>query len=157
MNTNSPYFYRQNKPTWSSVFNSVDRQIESLFAGLPSLLDFGTPGRVAQGAPLSGVRWYENDTAYLARLDLPGVEPGAIQLTLEEGRLQLEAARTVATGAKAGEEASARQSYRFSIAVPEGVDAEQVSARSDKGVLSITLPKVAKAQPRRIEIAAPVA
>ncbi len=157
MNSNSPYLYRQNKPTWSSVFNSVDRQIESLFAGLPSLLDFGAPARSAQGAPLSGVRWYENDTAYLARLDLPGVEPDAIQLTLEEGRLQLEAARTGMAGAKDGDQAGSQQRYRFSIAVPDGVDVEQVSARSDKGVLSITLPKVAKAQPRRIEIAAPVA
>jgi HSP20 family protein len=93
-------------------------------------------------------------------VDLPGVEPEKVDITLEDGVLSLsgerepEAPRTD-DGAETRtriERGHGRFFRRFVL--PETVDAERVQASGRHGVLAITIPKQAKAQPRRIKVAA---
>lgn len=90
-------------------------------------------------------------------VDLPGVPADQVEITLEAGVLTLAGERG---GFRSGESAlhSRRERgtgrfYRRFI-LPDMVDAERVKARERDGVLEVTIPKHAKAQPRKIEVAA---
>jgi len=92
-------------------------------------------------------------------VDVPGVDPDKVELTLEGGVLTLSGQRHDAVTSNR-EEAQYRRSERGQghfyrrFVLPETVDSDKVNANGKNGVLTITVPKQAKAQPRRIQIAA---
>jgi HSP20 family protein len=90
-------------------------------------------------------------------VDLPGVDPSTVDLTLDNGILTLSGERPQ-PARKDGEEAQGRrverghgQFYRRFV-LPDTVDSEKVNATGSHGVLTVTIPKQAKAMPRRIQI-----
>ena len=92
-------------------------------------------------------------------VDLPGIEPKDVDITLENGVLTISGER-FAQAEKADENVVRRRTergwgrfYRRFI-LPESVDAEKVKATGRNGVLEILIPKQAKALPRKIEVAA---
>ena len=93
-------------------------------------------------------------------VDLPGVEPKSVELTLEGGILTLSGDRVDQNLSKRGEDAqylrTERGQGRFHrrFVLPDTADGEKVNATGKNGVLTVTIPKQAKAMPRRIQIAA---
>ncbi len=95
-------------------------------------------------------------------VDLPGVDPDKVDITLEDGVLSLSGERDAQAPRPAGTEGSetrmrlerGRGRFYRRFVLPETVDAERVQAKGRHGVLEITIPKQAKAQPRRIKVAA---
>jgi len=92
-------------------------------------------------------------------VDVPGVEPSSVELTLDNGVLTLSGER-VHRGSKGDGELQSRriersqgQFYRRFV-LPDTVDSEKVNATGKDGVLTVTIPKQAKAMPRRIQIGA---
>jgi HSP20 family protein len=92
-------------------------------------------------------------------VDLPGVEPNTVELTLDRGVLTLAGDRTD-RGGNGHQEAvqfqrSERGQGRFHrrFVLPDTVDGEKVNATGKNGVLTVTIPKQPKALPRRIQIA----
>lgn len=100
----------------------------------------------------------EYDNHFKLFVDLPGVKPDQVELTLENGMLTIEGQRagTIDEGNEPSRRRIERGAGRFHrrFVLPRTVDQEQVRATSHDGVLEIEIPKQAKAQPRRIEIAA---
>jgi len=102
----------------------------------------------------------EHPDRFELAVDLPGVDPDKVEVTLEDGVLSLSGER--APSAKRSgeqEETRARIERRYGrfyrrFVLPEMVDAERVQASGRNGVLEITIPKQPKALPRRIKIAA---
>lgn len=101
----------------------------------------------------------EFDDRFQLFIDVPGVDPKDVEITLDNGVLIISGER-FAQAAKEGETLVARRQergkgrfYRRFI-LPDTVDAEKVKATDRHGVLEISIPKQAKAQPRRIEVAA---
>lgn len=98
---------------------------------------------------------HETDEEFVLRMDLPGFEHEDIELTVEKNILTV-------SGRRAAEEVEEetnfhlreRSSERFSrsFALPRSVEADEVQARFANGVLTVHLPKVAEAKPRRIEV-----
>jgi len=92
-------------------------------------------------------------------VDVPGVEPGKVDLTLEGGVLTLSGERTDQPPNRREEpqyqrtERGLGRFYRRFV-LPETVDGDKVNATGKNGVLTVTIPKHAKSMPRRIEIAA---
>ena len=90
-------------------------------------------------------------------VDLPGVSAKEVQITLEADVLTLAGERVAVRATdemlNARRERGTGRFYRRFI-LPDTVDAERVNARERNGVLEITIPKHAKALPRRIEVAA---
>jgi len=92
-------------------------------------------------------------------IDVPGVDPKDVDITLESGVLTITGERFV-QAEKEDEKIVRRRTERGAgrfyrrFLLPESVDAEKVRAADRHGVLEITIPKQAKAQPRRIEVAA---
>jgi len=91
-------------------------------------------------------------------VDVPGVDPNSVELTLEEGVLTLSGER-VQKGSKADGEPQYRRTERSQgqfyrrFVLPDTVDSDKVNAAGKDGVLTVTIPKKAKAMPRRIQIA----
>ena len=101
----------------------------------------------------------EFDDKFQLYVDVPGVEPKDVEITLESGVLTITGERFKQAGKEAEnvihrrtERGSGRFYRRFIL--PDTVDAERVKATDRHGVLEILIPKQAKAQPRRIEVAA---
>lgn len=92
-------------------------------------------------------------------VDLPGVDPKEVDITLESGVLTITGERFM-QAEKAEEKVIRRRAERGTgrfyrrFILPETVDAEKVKAVDRHGVLEILIPKQAKAMPRRIEVAA---
>ncbi|MDQ8202749.1 Hsp20/alpha crystallin family protein [Pelagicoccus sp. SDUM812003] len=149
MNYLSPYAHRLNNASLANGFASFDKQFETLFADLPKLFDFSKEELLGATNPTIATRWYENDDAYIVRLDLPGVKRGDIDLTVEDGQVGVAAKRKFAG---AGEENENAFEYRKQLDLPEQVNAEKIRASYENGVLSLTLPKAEKAKPRRIDV-----
>lgn len=93
-------------------------------------------------------------------VDVPGVDPGKVELTLEHGVLTLSGDRTDTATPKRGEHPQHRRTERGQgrfyrrFVLPDTADSENVKATGKNGVLTVTIPKQAKALPRRIHVAA---
>ena len=136
---------------------------------------FGAPSRPSDDerdsavwAPRADVA--ETDAAYLVSLDLPGIPREHVTLTLDDGELRISGERrplaetTSATSDDGGEAGDAREAAQYhrverrygkffrSFRFKSDLDADGVSARFEHGVLTVTIPKAAERQPRRIEI-----
>jgi HSP20 family protein len=97
----------------------------------------------------------ERKDAYLVMAELPGVEPDDFQITMEDGLLTIQGERQFA------QESSEQQfhrverrygAFRRSITLPAQVQADQIEASFDNGVLEIVVPKAEEAKPKRIQV-----
>jgi HSP20 family protein len=100
---------------------------------------------------------HEEAGRFVVRADLPGVKPTDINVTAEKGVLTLRGERSFEKrDADDHYSRVERVSGKFvrSFTLPENVASEQITAQFKDGVLELTIPKVAKAEPRRIEVLA---
>jgi HSP20 family protein len=101
----------------------------------------------------------EFDDKFQLFIDVPGVDPKDVEITLEAGVLTITGER-FAQAEMADENVVSRRAERGTgrfyrrFILPETVDADKVKAMDRHGVLEIMIPKQAKAQPRRIKVAA---
>ncbi|MDQ7802751.1 Hsp20/alpha crystallin family protein [Amycolatopsis sp. A133] len=87
--------------------------------------------------------------------DLPGVDPGAVELDVERNVLTVKAERRpLPTGDDVRMHVSERRLGVFSrqLFLGDTLDTEHITASYDAGVLTVRIPVVEKAKPRRIEI-----
>jgi len=91
---------------------------------------------------------------YLLNADLPGVDPGSIDLDLDGNLLTIRAERTAADHEGAQWIAQERRSgsYVRQFTLGEGLDTEHISASYDNGVLSLVIPVSERAKPRKIQL-----
>lgn len=112
----------------------------------------------ATAAWIPSVDIHEYTDRFELYVDLPGVDPGRVELTLDGGILTLSGERNELAPGKAGDEAQARRTERGHghfhrrFVLPDTADGEKVNASGKNGVLTVTIPKQVKAMPRRIQI-----
>jgi HSP20 family protein len=97
----------------------------------------------------------ERKDAYLVTVELPGVEADDLEITMEDGLLTIQGERQFT--AESSEEQFHRierryGAFRRSITLPAQVQAEQIQASFDNGVLQIVVPKMEEAKPKRIQV-----
>jgi HSP20 family protein len=91
---------------------------------------------------------------YVLTADLPGVDPGSIDIDLDGHLLTIRAERTAAAHEGAQWIAQERRtgSYVRQFTLGDGVDTERISATYDHGVLSLVVPLSERARPRKIRV-----
>lgn len=103
--------------------------------------------------PKADVR--ETDEAFWLRIDVPGVRPEDVNLWCENGSLHL---RCKCAPRHAGKRALWWEydvgDYARSFALGESLDGSTVEAHLAAGVLTVRLPKVEAARPKRIPVRA---
>ena len=100
---------------------------------------------------------HEEPRHFVVRADLPGVTPKDIEITAEKGVLALRGARQFEQKSDDGHYSRIeRVSGKFvrTFTLPENVATDQINAKFKDGVLELTIPKIAKPEPRRIEVQA---
>lgn len=120
---------------------------------------FSTPHTTAAdtGAWLPPVDIHEGDTEFLLQVDLPGVDPKAVEVTADQGVLTIrgrreETRRDARDGYRRIERVSGEFQRRFSL--PEAADTQNIKAKVVNGVMEVSIPKVAQVQPHRITVEA---
>jgi HSP20 family protein len=97
----------------------------------------------------------ENKDGYTFKADVPGVKAADLDITTTGNRLQISGKRESETEKKTDTiYAYERQygSFTRSFTLPEGADLEHTRSDLKDGVLTLVIPKVAAAQPKRIAI-----
>ena len=133
-----PAFGLPARSPWVGLEGEIDRLFES------ALSDFVTP---AYGNRFPVDLYEDKDHTYV-RAELPGVNRDDLNVEMVEGYLTISATRK--TKGPEGEESFA---FSRSVAIPDEVHADQVSAAYENGVLTVTLPKKEEAKPRKISVA----
>lgn len=95
------------------------------------------------------------DDHYVLTADLPGVDPGSVDVSVDNGTLTLTAHRSARSEDAVQWLASERffGTYRRQLSLGEGVDPSKITATYENGVLTVTIPLAERAKPRRIEVA----
>jgi HSP20 family protein len=88
------------------------------------------------------------------RFDLPGVDADSIDVTVDRGVLTVSAKRTAETAED--EKLITRErvtgSFTRRLSLGDNLDSDKVEAAFAEGVLTVRLPLLATAQPRKVEI-----
>jgi HSP20 family protein len=123
-------------------FRDFDRQLAEQMAGLRA-----APRSVPMDA-------YRRKDQFVIHLDLPGVDPDAIELTVEQNVLTIKAERRFEL--EEGDELVISErpqgSYARQLLVGESLDTDRLEADYDQGVLTLRIPVAEAAKPRRVEI-----
>jgi HSP20 family protein len=106
------------------------------------------------GAPLTTAA---DSGAWLPPVDMPGVDPKAVEITTDQGVLTIRGQRADSRkesreGFRRVERISGEFQRRFSL--PETADAQNIKAKVANGVLEVSIPKLAQVQPLKIQVEA---
>lgn len=129
-------------------FRDVDRLFQQLLGS--------QNGGRAVGVPLAmPMDAYRKDDSFLIRLDLPGVAPESIDLTVEENVLTVKADRTPPPTSEGIEPVVSERPYGTftrQVFLGTNLDTEHIQAEYEAGVLTLVIPVAEHAKPRRIEV-----
>lgn len=104
--------------------------------------------------PVMPMDAYRRNGDFVVHFDLPGIDPGTIDLTVEKNVLTVAAERRFAK--QEGDEitVSERPQGRFSrqLFLGESLDPDRIKANYDQGVLTLHIPIAERAKPRKVEI-----
>ena len=133
----------------------LDRLFERFFEVPKDLAREGLSSLTAWGP---SVDVSESDKAITIKAEVPGVDPSDIEVTLSGQTLTISGEKQESIETK--EENWHRSERRFgsfqrSVTLPTSVDAENVSAKHEHGVLIIRLGKSKSAVPKRIAVRGP--
>ncbi|GAA5065487.1 HSP20 family protein [Thermocatellispora tengchongensis] len=133
--------------TIDPFFQEFERQFDRLARSA-----FGAAGGTGAGVmPMDGVR---RDGDVLLRFDLPGIDPDSIEVTVDRGVLSVSARREEQVGEQ--ERPFVRErvmgSFTRRVYLSEHLDSERIEADYSNGVLSVRIPVLERARPRKVEI-----
>ena len=134
-----------------SLINQLNDEMNRMFAMNASQDDVTANA----GDWLPAVDIIEDDTNYTIHADIPGVKPEEVEIEVESGVLTLkgkreETKKNEKEGYKRIERVSGTFFRRFSL--PETVNADDIKAKTQHGVLEVIIPKRAKPEPKRIQV-----
>lgn len=98
---------------------------------------------------------YKVEDHYVLTADLPGVDPGSVDVSVDNGTLTLTAHRSSRSEDSVQWLAGERffGTYRRQLSLGDGIDTTKISATYENGVLTVTIPLAERAKARRIDVA----
>jgi HSP20 family protein len=125
-------------------FRELDRLTQQLFTGN------GSAARPV-AMPMDA---YRDGETFVVHFDLPGVDPGSIDLDVERNVLTVRAERKPAQPESVEMVAAERPRGTFTrqLFLGETLDAERIAAHYDAGVLTLHIPVREQAKPRKITV-----
>nr|WP_294691206.1 Hsp20 family protein [uncultured Friedmanniella sp.] len=108
-------------------------------------------GTAARPALMAMDAWREQDT-FVVELDLPGVDPGSIDLDVERNVLSISAERPARQGSEQVAAERPRGVFKRQLILGDNLDTEHITASYVAGVLRLEIPVAEKAKPRRITV-----
>lgn len=135
---------------------SMEKELNSLFEMINPFGRKATGGEAyeqSSWAPLSDI--LEDKDHFILLLDLPGVSPEEVKLSVADSRLIISGERKTETESKDRNyhrvERITGKFYR-SFLLPDQIKSDQISAEFSNGQLTIRIPKMEAVKPREIPI-----
>jgi HSP20 family protein len=124
-------------------FREYEQLVQQLLSG----------GRVPRSFPMDA---YRRGETFIVHLDLPGVDPGSIDVTVESGMLTVSAERRFEQEDQDEIIVKERPQGRFNrdLRLGSAIDVDNIGASYEGGVLTLTLPVSERAKPRTIQVQA---
>ena len=119
---------------------------------------FGRPLSVVSGEGFwhPPVDIHITDKSVLVRIDIPGVDPKKVDVSIEDNRLLVRGKRIACQEAAKGEQCwyneTCRGDFHRIIDLPEYVDSDKTNGTYDNGVLTIEMAKKEEAKTKIIEV-----
>lgn len=139
-----------NLVTWNSPLRAMqdwDQDLDRIFENF--LMD--RTGYRGEVYPRLDV--IENDDSFEVYADVPGVRKEDVDISLTNNMLTIKGTRHSKTeDKKEGVTREESGSFERSLTLPEGIDADNVEAKIENGVLGLRIPKTAAAASRKIPI-----
>jgi HSP20 family protein len=132
-----------------SIRDEMSRLFERPFTGVEPT------GPLASRAWVPSMDVYETEDKIVAELDLPGIDPEDVEVSVEDSRLTVRGSREFSDEVKEKDLHRVERrygSFTRAITLPGAADTEKVQAKFDRGVLTVEVPKVEEAKRRKIEI-----
>ena len=153
-NRSPTVFGDSDRDPFLSLHREVNRLFDDVFRGFDSRLP--SLGRFSSfGGNWPSVEISDNDKEIKVTAEVPGLEEKDIEVLLDDGVLTLKGEKRSETEDK-GRQFSERYYGRFERRIRLGyeIEEDEVDAHFKNGVLTVTMPKTAKAQSqaKRIEI-----
>ena len=132
-------------------------EMNRLFEGFFSRPLMATPWfeTIEPGQWLPAIDMSENDTRIHIRAELPGIDPKDVEVSASEDRLVISGEKK-SEQERSGDGWSHRESHYGSfsraIPLPESIDPTKVTARYDKGVLTVELTKSPASASRKVPV-----
>jgi HSP20 family protein len=132
-----------------SIQNELNRLFGRTYAG--------SEGGPSSGSWMPALDVFETQDKFVVTVELPGVNPDEVDVAVEDSTLTITGERKFYDNVS--DEAFHRVERRYgsfarSLSLPQTADAERIEASFDRGVLTIEVPKVEQAKPKRIQIRA---
>jgi len=144
--------------TWPIPFHRLDisRDIDELFGRFLGDWDrTGVPRRSMPTGYVPQSESYLDENSFRIKVDLPGVDPQDVELTVKDNVLTLKGERKVTQEHQNGNRFQQEVRYGAfarTFTLPEGVTAEEVHARYHNGVLEVTVPLPAAKLPKKVPV-----
>ena len=127
-----------------------------LVRDLDRLFVDGARNGVGNAPWLPRVDVFEKDASLVVRAEVPGIDAAEIDVTFERGTLTITGSR----GFQKDEELEGgyhrkeifEGRFKRTVHLPDGTDADAITAASKDGILEITVPKKAEVLPRKVTI-----
>lgn len=117
--------------------------------------------RMFDRAPNAPSKWlpridvFDRDKEIVVRVEVAGVDPDDVEVTVEDRTLTISGARSFETTEEdngfhrreifTGE-------FKRSLVLPAGLDATEVTARANNGILEVTIPRRPEVLPRKVKV-----
>ena len=97
---------------------------------------------------------HENDDVIVLYAELPGVNQDNLDITIENGNLQLEARAKLDTPAEMSPVYAEFQTpnYKRSFTLSNELDTDNIEAKLAHGILKLTIPKKETIKPRKVDV-----
>jgi HSP20 family protein len=138
----------------SSIFERKDDTMAMNFDPFRELDRMAAALTDRQGPRLMPMDLYRDGDHYVLAADLPGIDPGSVDIDVDGQLLTIRAERTLAgaNGVKWLAQERRGGSFLRQLNLGQGVDTERIAATYEQGVLTVTIPVSERAKPRKIEV-----
>ncbi|WP_430647401.1 Hsp20/alpha crystallin family protein [Agromyces sp. GXS1127] len=108
----------------------------------------------SRGPRMMPIDLHRDGDHYVLSADLPGVDPGSIDIDVDGQLMTIRAERTLRDDENVRWLVHERPSGSFlrQLTLGEGIDTTGISAHYDNGVLSVIIPVSERAKPRKVEV-----
>ena len=122
-------------------FRDLDRLASSLF-------------ETRRGPRRMPMDLYRDGDHYVLSADLPGIDPGSVDIDVDGQLLTIRAERTLSEGEGVKWITRERETASFlrQLNLGQGIDTDGIAATYNNGVLTVTIPVSEKAKPRKVHV-----
>jgi len=143
---------------WSPFreMEEMERRINDVF-GRPLLPAIWRRTPVEEMGWAPAIEMFEKDDKFMVKAELPGMKEEDIDVSVVGDTLTIKGERKAESEVKEEDYYCCERSYGSftrSITLPSSVDAKNIEASYENGVLEVSLPKAAEVKPKKITVSA---